>query len=180
MAGPAYRDENGLIAWTAGNTIAAAIGQSDNSFTPIQIANYISTVLNGGTRYSVHLLKDVRICGDKEAYYKPAPEKLAEMNLSSDAVSAAMRGMRQMATNDSAVMAYMGNLPVQVGGKTGTAQRGTDKNDNRLFVCAAPYDDPDIVVSVVIEPDDSIPKDNAHGSSYACVAASYVLNEYYN
>ena len=84
-----------------------------------------------------------------------------------------------MAANDAAVEAYMGDLPVLVGGKTGTAQRGTGKNDNRLFVCAAPYNDPDIVISVVIEPDDSIPKDNAHGSSYACVAASYVLDEFY-
>ena len=55
-----------------------------------------------------------------------------------------------------------------------------DKNDNRLFVCTAPYNDPEIVISVVIEPDDEVPKDNVHGSAYACVAASYVLKEYYN
>ena len=70
-------------------------------------------------------------------------------------------------------------IAVKVGGKTGTAQRGADKNDNRLFVCTAPYDDTEIVISVVIEPDDDIPKDNAHGSSYACVAAARVLEEYY-
>lgn len=181
LAGPTYRDENGLTAWTAGNTIAAAIGQSDNSFTPIQISNYISTVLNGGKRYSVHLLKEVREYGDDgKIVYEQKSEVLSEKALSDSAVSAAMRGMRQMAANDAAVEAYMGDLPVLVGGKTGTAQRGVGKNDNRLFVCAAPYNDPDIVISVVIEPDDSIPKDNAHGSSYACVAASYVLDEFYN
>ena len=181
LAGPAYRDENSLTAWTAGNTIAAAIGQSDNSFTPIQLSNYISTVLNGGTRYSVHLLKEVREYGDDgEIVHRQNVEVVSEMTLSDSAVSAAMRGMRQMAANDAAVEAYMGDLPVLVGGKTGTAQRGTGKNDNRLFVCAAPYNDPDIVISVVIEPDDNIPKDNSHGSSYACVAASYVLDEFYN
>ena len=180
LAGPAYRDENSLTAWTAGNTIAAAIGQSDNSFTPIQISNYISTVLNGGKRYSVHLLKEVREYGeDGKVVFEQKKEIVSEKTLSETAVSAAMRGMRQMAANDAAVEAYMGDLPVLVGGKTGTAQRGTGKNDNRLFVCAAPYNDPDIVISVVIEPDDSIPKDTAHGSSYACVAASYVLDEYY-
>lgn len=180
LAGPAYRDENSLTAWTAGNTIAAAIGQSDNSFTPIQISNYISTVLNVGKRYSVHLLKEVREYGDDgKPLYEQRGEVISEKTLSDSAVTAAMRGMRQMAANDAAVEAYMGDLPVLVGGKTGTAQRGTGKNDNRLFVCAAPYNDPDIVISVVIEPDDNIPKDNAHGSSYACVAASYVLDEFY-
>jgi penicillin-binding protein 2 len=181
LAGPAYRDTHGMTAWTAGNTIAAAIGQSDNSFTPIQLANYISTVLNGGTRYSIHLLKEVRTYGEKGgSNIIVKPEIVSKMNLSSEAVQAAMRGMRQMAENDVAVEYYMGDLPVRVGGKTGTAQRGTDKNDNRLFVCAAPFNDPDIVISVAIEPDDDIPKDNAHGSSYACIAASYVLKEYYN
>ena len=181
LAGPDYRDTHGMTAWTAGNTIAAAIGQSDNSFTPIQLANYISTVLNGGTRYSIHLLKEVRTYGEKGgSNIIVQPEIVSKMNLSSEAVQAAMRGMRQMAENDVAVEYYMGDLPVRVGGKSGTAQRGTDKNDNRLFVCAAPFNDPDIVISVAIEPDDDIPKDNAHGSSYACIAASYVLKEYYN
>jgi penicillin-binding protein 2 len=181
LAGKEYRDQNGMTAWMPGNTIAAAIGQSDNSFTPIQIANYISTVLNGGTRYSVHLLKEVRAYGEKSGVdIIVQPEIISRMSLSSESVQAAMRGMLQMAENDAAVTYYMNGLPVKVGSKTGTAQRGTDKNDNRLFVCAAPYNNPDIVISVVIEPDDDIAKDNSHGSSYACIAASYVLKEYYN
>ena len=180
LAGPDYRDENGLSPWTAGNTIAAAIGQSDNSFTPLQIANYISTVTNGGTRYSLHLLKEVRTYGEQsECVYETEVSVLGRVSLSADALYASRQGMRQMATYDAAVSQYMGHLPVKVGGKTGTAQRGADKNDNRLFVCTAPYNDPEIVISVVIEPDDEIPKDNAHGSSYACVAAARVLEEYY-
>ena len=181
LAGPDYREENGLLGWTAGNTIAAAIGQSDNSFTPLQIANYISTVTNGGTRYALHLLKEVRSYGHRsECIYTTETEILESVPLTADALYAARQGMRQMAQYDAAVSKYMGGLPVKVGGKTGTAQRGADKNDNRLFVCAAPYNDPEIVISVVIEPDDEIPKDNAHGSSYACVAAARVLEEYYN
>lgn len=181
LAGPEYRDANGLLGWTAGNTIAAAIGQSDNSFTPLQIANYIATVTNGGTRYSLHLLKEVREYGEGGKIFLSKEIEIADkIALSTDAVSAAKKGMRQMAQYDAAVSAYMGDLPVKVGGKTGTAQRGTNKNDNRLFVCTAPYNDPEIVISVAIEPDDDIPKDNAHGSSYACVAAARVLEEYYN
>ena len=180
LAGPDYREENGLLGWTEGNTIAAAIGQSDNSFTPLQIANYISTVTNGGTRYSLHLLKEVRSYGDRsERIYETPITVLDSVALTEDAVYAARQGMRQMAMYDVAVSQYMSNLPVRVGGKTGTAQRGNDKNDNRLFVCTAPYNDPEIVISVVIEPDDDIPKDNYHGSAYACVAAARVLEKYY-
>ena len=181
LAGPQYREDNGLLGWTAGNTIAAAIGQSDNSFTPLQLANYIATVTGDGTRYSLHLLKEVREYGEKnEIVLRTKSEIVDKINLSSDALYAVRQGMKQMASYDYAVSLYMAGLPVKVGGKTGTAQRGADKNDNRLFVCTAPYNDPEIVISVVIEPDDETPKDNVHGSSYACVAASYVLKEYYN
>lgn len=180
LAGPQYREDNGLLGWTAGNTIAAAIGQSDNSFTPLQLANYIATVTGDGTRYSLHLLKEVREYGeDGKVVFKSQSEEVSKIKLSADAIYAVRQGMKQMAQNDLAVSTYMSGLPVSVGGKTGTAQRGANKNDNRLFVCTAPYNDPDIVISVVIEPDDDIPKDNYHGSSYACVAASYVLKAYY-
>ena len=117
---------------------------------------------------------------EMQALYKTGSLEVSHINLSDDALYAVRQGMKQMTTNDYAVSQYMAGLPVTVGGKTGTAQRGPNKNDNRLFVCTAPYNDPEIVISVVIEPDDEIPKDNVHGSSYACVAASYVLKEYYN
>ncbi len=181
LAGPQYREDNGLLGWTPGNTIAAAIGQSDNSFTPLQVANYIATVTGDGTRYSLHLLKEVRKYGESgDVVFKSESEIVSNIKLSPDALYAVRQGMKQMAQYDYAVSKYMAGLPVTVGGKTGTAQRGPNKNDNRLFVCTAPYNDPEIVISVVIEPDDEIPKDNSHGSSYACVAASYVLEEYYN
>ena len=179
LAGPLYREENGLSGWTEGNTIQAAIGQSDNMFSPLQIANYIATVTNGGTRYSLGVLKEVREYGSGEIIYKRESTVVDSVSLSADAIGAVRSGMKQMIANDNAAFSYMSGLPVTVGGKTGTAQRGNDKNDNRLFVCAAPYNDPEIVISVVIEPDDSIPKDNAHGSSYASYAAAEVLKEFY-
>jgi len=181
LAGPQYREDNGLLGWTPGNTIAAAIGQSDNSFTPLQIANYIATVTGDGTRYFLHLLKEVRKYGaEGDVVFQSEIREVSHIDLSSDALYAVRQGMRQMAQYDYAISQYMSGLPVKIGGKTGTAQRGPNKNDNRLFVCTAPYNDPEIVISVVIEPDDEIPKDNSHGSSYASYAASAVLKEYYN
>ena len=177
LAGPDYVESLGQ-QWNERDTVMAAIGQSVNMFNPVQLANYIATVLNGGTRYSVHLLKEMRSY-DGELVYAYETEIVDSISLSSAAVSTVKQGMKQMVENDAAVTYYMSGLPVTVGGKTGTAQRGTGKNDNRLFVCAAPYDDPEIIVSVVLEPDDSISKDTYHGSSYASYAAGETLMAYY-
>jgi penicillin-binding protein 2 len=172
LAGPDYRDENGLAGWTAGNTISAAIGQSDNAFTPLQLSCYISTVLNGGTRYSARLLYQVKEYGTGNIVFKPESEVLNTVELTDDAMYAVRQGMKQMIANSSTASYYMRNVPVTVGGKTGTAQLGGGKKDNGVFVCAAPYNDPDIVISVVIEA--------AGGGSEASYSAASVLEEFYN
>jgi penicillin-binding protein 2 len=171
LAGPTYREENGLEGWTAGNTISAAIGQSDNTFTPIQVATYVSTVLNGGVRYGAHLLKEVRLYGSDEAVVTAQAEVKSTVNLTSAAVAAAKQGMRQMVEASSAISGYMKDVPVIVGGKTGTAELGGSSEENGLFVCAAPYNAPDIVVTAVLE--------HSGGGTYAAMAASYVLDAYY-
>ena len=171
LAGPDYREANGLSGWTAGNTISAAIGQSDNNFTPIQMSVYVSTLLNGGTRYAAHLLKEVRDYGGEELLYTAEAKVLDRVELSASAVSAVKEGMRRMVASSATVTKYMKNVPVTVGGKTGTAQLGGSSEENGLFVCAAPYNDPDIVCTAVIE--------HAGGGTYAALAASYVLDEYF-
>ena len=172
LAGPDYRNDNGLPHWTAGNTISAAIGQSDNSATPIQLASYIATVLNGGTRYSAHLLKEVREYGSGRVIVRTDPEVLGSVKLTADALDAAKTGMRRMVQGSPTVSGYMSDVPVTVGGKTGTAQRGGNKLDNGLFVCAAPYNNPEIVVSSVIE--------SSGSGALSTYAASRVLAAYYN
>lgn len=172
LAGPDYRNDNGLPHWADGNTIAAAIGQSDNSATPIQLASYIATVLNGGTRYSTHLLKEVREYGTGKVVYESDAEVLDRVTLTDDALYAAKEGMRRMVRYSPTVSGYMSDVPVTVGGKTGTAQRGGNKLDNGLFVCAAPYDNPEIVVSSVIE--------SSGSGALSTYAASRVLSAYYD
>jgi penicillin-binding protein 2 len=172
LAGPDYREQNGLEMWTPGNTISAAIGQSDNTFTPLQIASYVATVLNGGDRYSAHLLLKVCKYGSGDIVYLNDGEILSRAKLSGDAVAAVKEGMRQMVESSYTVSHNMRNVPVTVGGKTGTAELGGSTTENGLFVCAAPYNDPEIVVSAVIE--------HAGGGSYASYAAAQVLEEYYN
>jgi penicillin-binding protein 2 len=168
------------------DTVMAAIGQSDNMFNPLQLSNYIATILNGGDRYSAHILKEVREYGEGgSVVLESEPRVVSHIGLSDAALDTVKLGMRRMIQYDSAASGYMAGIPVTVGGKTGTAERGTDedgnkKNDNRFFVCAAPYDDPEIVISVIIEPDDTKPKDNYHGSAYASYAAAETLKAYYN
>lgn len=178
LAGPEYSEKYGST-WQERDTVMAAIGQSDNMFNPLQISGYISTILNGGNRYSAHLLKEVRSF-EGEVIFSSEAVVLNTVHLSDAALTSVKNGMKQMVKYDSVASHYMSGLPVTVGGKTGTAQRGSGKNDNRFFVCAAPYNDPEIVVSVIIEPRDDKPKDNAHGSSYACIAAARVLEKYYD
>ena len=171
LAGETYREQNGLATWQPGDTIAAAIGQSDNSFTPIQIASYVSTVLNGGTRYSTHLLHSVNTYFTNEMVTKAEPQVLSELAITPDALSTVMHGMKLMVEDSATVSNFMRNVPVTVGGKTGTAQLGGNQVNNALFVCAAPYDNPEIVISVVIE--------NGVGGSYSSLCAARVLEAYY-
>ncbi len=171
LAGPLYRELNGLEIWKPGNTIAAAIGQSDNNFTPIQMASYLATLLNGGTRYSAHLFLEAREYGSDAPTVNSEPEVLGTVALTKEATDAVKEGMRRMVESSSSVSRYMRAVPVTVGGKTGTAELGGTAEENGLFVCAAPYDQPEIVICSVIE--------HAGGGSYAAIAASEVLEAYY-
>lgn len=171
LAGPLYREMNGLDIWKPGNTIAAAIGQSDNNLTPMQINLYVATVLNGGTRYEAHLFKEAREYGSSSATVVKEAEVLNTVALTNSAVNAVKEGMKQMVESSSYAKSYLKGIPVTVGGKTGTAELGGSAEENGLFVCAAPYDNPEIVVCSVIE--------HAGGGTYAIISASEVLKAYY-
>ena len=149
LAGPDYRAEHGLGQWSPGDTITAAIGQSDNLFTPVQIGNYISTILNKGKRYNVHILKEVREYTGETVFEQKATVA-DEIKISDDVLETVREGMRGVMDNGSAASVFK-DYEVSVGGKTGTAQVYTDRSDNGVMVAFAPFDDPKIVVTSVIE-----------------------------
>lgn len=171
LAGETYREQNGLATWQPGDTIAAAIGQSDNTFTPMQITSYLATVLNGGTRYSAHLLSSVKTYFTNETVVDVQPKVLSEIEISETTQQTLFTAMEQMVETNSIASRFMANIPVPVGGKTGTAQLGGNLTDNALFVCSAPATNPDIVITVVIE--------KGAGGSYSSLAAARVLEAYY-
>lgn len=153
--------------WYPGNTLQAAIGQSGNLFTPIQLANYIATVVNGGTRYNCHLLykiKDQSTGNIKEA----VPEVAETIDIKSENYEAVMQGMRSV-TEDGTASSTFKDFEIAVGGKTGTAE--VSGTNNALFVAFAPYDDPEIAISVVVE-------HGAHGNTIAPVAKE-IIEEYF-
>ena len=137
-------------SWYAGDTIQTAIGQSYSYFTPIQLANYIAGLANGGTRYKTHILKSVRSSVDGSVIYESEPEVLGSVEIAPDDLQAVKQGMLGVVEEGSA-SGIFDDYPVMVGGKTGTAQIGKNVSDNALFVAFAPFDKPEIAVAVVIE-----------------------------
>jgi len=179
LAGDAYRKAhpefcqiNGLGNWSIGDTWQAAIGQSENAFTPLQVAVYISTVINGGTRYGAHLLHSVHKYGG-ETVREAEKTVLSEANISDSTLSIIKSAMVDVISGPETVYAIRKNFDsarYTVGGKTGTAQAGSNASNNAWFTAFAPVESPKITVSVMIE----------HGSSgsYASYTARKIMDAY--
>ncbi len=178
LAGPTYRGTiQSTEQWQPGMTWQAAIGQSDHQLSPMQMACYIGTLCNGGTRYTAHLLHSVYRFGSDApsfVYEQNDSTVLGRTDLSENDLNTVFAGMRKVVTSTSSVSRWLvnnKNIPVAVGGKTGTAQTGGDC-DNALFVAAAPYNDPDVVISVVLE--------KGYSGGLASLTAARILEAYYS
>ena len=150
LAGPEYVEENDLRAWSGGDTLQAAIGQSYNLFTPLQISEYISTVVNDGTRYAAHLLSRVTEYGTGAVVLEKQPEALSTRKIK-EGVREIVLGAMKRVIEDGSVKEIVEGFPITIGGKTGTAQVSVTKSDNAIFTAFAPFDDPEIVVTSVLE-----------------------------
>lgn len=177
LAGPTYRGEiQSPELWQPGMTWQAAIGQSDHQLSPVQMACYIATLCNGGTRYTAHLLHSVYRFGSAEpsfVYEQTEDTVLSRIELSQGHLNTVFEGMRKVVSSTYSVNRWINSstIPVTVGGKTGTAQTGGDC-DNALFVAAAPYNDPDVVISVILE--------KGYSGGLASLTAARILEAYYS
>lgn len=167
MASPEHREKLGQ-EWYPGDVIQTAIGQSDNLFTPAQLANYIATLLNKGRRYRLHLVDEVVDYDTQEVVMRTNPEVLSDHTIQDTTFQKVTQGMRQVVTNGTAKEAFA-TAKYQAAGKTGTAEVPNGA-DNVLFVGFAPYENPEIVVAVVIE----------HGATsyYAANVARQIFDAY--
>lgn len=169
LAGPDYSESVGQ-PWYGGNTTQAAIGQSDNLFTPLQLANYIATLVDGGNHYQARLLKSVKSYDNSSVVYAETPPPVNTVTISESTLEAVKSGMRNLTT--SSLAPYFKNCVVDVGAKTGTAQISSQKINNGVFICFAPYDDPKIAVAIAIEKGGS-------GAALTSVAVQ-ILNAYFS
>lgn len=168
--------------WYLGETLSAAIGQSYNNVTPVQMAKYISTLVNGGHQIDVTLVKSVinpegeEISKDEVEQYVnnllgiDDSEEVKEKIFSDENLSVVLEGMKNV-TTETGGTAYstFKDSVIEVGGKTGSAQAGN--KTHAWFVGFAPYDDPEIAVVVIVE-------NGAHGS-YAAQVAKDVIDAYF-
>lgn len=187
-------EENGTVSsietskekgevFTGGNTLQAAIGQHDNSFTPIQMAKYIAMIVNGGKQIDVTIIKSVI---DKNSNEVPKEEinkyinerlgikkeKKEEKLFKEENVKAILEGMRGV-TSESGGTAYQyfKDFNIEIGGKTGSAQTGIQGKTNGWFVGFAPFDNPEIAVAVMVE--------NAGSGGYTAETARAIIAEYF-
>lgn len=171
LAGPEEREERGGPTWYPADELMAAIGQGDHLFSPLQLANYVATLVNGGTRYQPHLLKKVTDYTNTETLLEVEPTVLNTVSISESSLDAIKLGMKGVVTEDGTASSYFRNFPISVGGKTGSAQM-VNHSATGVFVSFAPYDDPEIAVCVVGEYASS-------GGSLAPVAIA-IYDEYFH
>ncbi len=139
--------------WRIGDTLQAAIGQADSVFTPLQMAEYCATVANGGTRYSASILKAIRNYDYTEKLYERQPEVLSTVETADYNWAAVHEGMWQVLNdyiNEKNVLQWY-DCALKVAGKTGTAQKGENIQNDGLFMCYAPYDNPEVAIFVAVE-----------------------------
>lgn len=170
VAGPEVSAKHGQT-WYEGDTMYAAIGQGNTKVTPIQLANYIATLVNGGSHYPTHLLKTVKSSDFSQVVEEYRPEARDEINLDPANMEAVKYGMGMVASEGSAA-GYFKDLGVKIGVKTGTAQVARNSEANALLVAFAPYDNPEIAVSLVVEKGGS-------GTLVAAIAAE-ILDYYFS
>lgn len=136
--------------WYPAETLDAAIGQGYNSFTPIQIANYVAAIANDGVWMKPHLIKSIAD-PDGNIVLEKNPEIGGQLDFSKDTFRIIKEGMRAVTLPGGTAYSVFADFPISVAGKTGTAEWDVTKDPHGWFVAFAPYEDPEIAVAVFIE-----------------------------
>lgn len=150
--------------------VRSAIGQGSNSYTPVQLSRYVTTIANGGTCYDLTLVDKVTNTKTGKSKKNTANVK-NELDFSSSTLPAITKGMKNVVSNGTNASLFR-SVPVTVAGKTGTAQITNNEPNHALFVSFAPYSDPEISVTVMIP--------NGFTSSNAAELASNIYKYYFD
>jgi penicillin-binding protein 2 len=175
-----------LGKWSPGDTASAVIGQGFTLVTPMQLARMTATIANGGRLYRP-LLVDRVVGPDGEVVMHNEPEIVGTVDLAPEHFDAIRKGMFGVIEDSTGTARRQRLKSLAYAGKTGTAQvvalskvrRRSDGTiaerfrDHALFVAFAPYDNPEIAISVMIE-------HGEHGSTVAAPIARELLEYYFN
>ena len=166
----AWKEKAKSEPWYIGDTYHISIGQGDLLVTPLQMASAIAYVANGGSLF-VPRVVDKIVDSDKNNITVFNPRIIREKFIKAENLAAVKKGMREAVVSGSAGL--LSDLPVKVAGKTGTAQVAGQNQPNAWFVSFAPYDDPKIVLVILIE-------NGGEGSAVAVPLAKEIYNWYFN
>ncbi len=155
--------------WYIGDTYHFAIGQGDVLVTPLQVANYTAVVANGGKLMEPHLVSAI-LDSNNNVVKEIAPKIMGENFIDANNLQIVREGMRQTVTAGSA--RSLQTIPVEVAGKTGTAQWSSKKAPHAWFTGFAPYDNPQLVITVMVE-------EGKEGSSVSVPIAKEILQWYF-
>jgi len=155
------------------DSVRTTIGQGTNLYTPVQLARYVTTLANRGTNYKLTLLNRI-ISKDGTIILKNEPEVYKDLtDIKSSTWENVLKGMYMVANEQrGSVYELYGDFGVTVAGKTGTSQISLSKPNNALFISFAPYEKPEISVTVVIP--------NGHTSGNAAETARDIYQLYFN
>lgn len=185
VASTKYKKENYNEEWQLGETLSAAIGQSYNSYTPIQMARYICMIANGGKAVDVSVIKAITDTNgnsiSKEEINKKVNEKLGiqeeetrveDLKLKADTIEAIKKGMKGVTSEAGGTAYYVfSDLDMTIAGKTGSAETEEKSKVNGWYTGFAPYNNPEIAVVVFIE--------NAGSGGNAAPTAKEIMQEYF-
>lgn len=156
--------------WVPGETMDAAIGQGFHEFTPLQMANYVSLIANGGRFYRPYLVEKV-VSLEEDIIWQAEPE-FHRIDISDETINVLRRGMEGV-TQPGGTASFMANLPLKVAGKTGSAEIARGQPTHALFVGYAPADNPEIAFAVVVER-------SGTGGSSAAPVAERIIRSYFS
>lgn len=151
--GVEVNDSSGLLLEPSsdrvgGTTLQISIGQM-NAFTPLQLANYTATLANGGTHYNASLIDRIVSYDMSNVIKTFEPQIKNKMKISDNTLKAVKEGMLSVTEEGTGRLA-LSDYPIKVGGKTGTSQVA-NAPDHSVFIAYAPFDNPEIAISVVLE-----------------------------
>ena len=152
--------------WYIGDTYHVAIGQGDILVTPLQVAGWTSVFANGGTLFQPHLVKEI-LDKDNNVISQMEPKILNQDFIDSENIQTVNRGLRQAVLTGSAQ--GLSGLPIAAAAKTGTAEWSSQKPPHAWLTTFAPYENPQIVVTVLIE-------EGGEGSTVALPVAREIIS----